>query len=69
MAINYCCAYDRMKRRQRGERVPDPEQQYKVLKAMEQTIEKRYAEGKIKQEKYESYKKSLQRWEEMMQDG
>lgn len=69
MAINYICACDRMTRQEKGERVADPEEQYAVLKQMEPQIDAMYADGQIKQHKYDSYKQSLRRWEEMMQDG
>lgn len=69
MAINYNAAHDRMTRRQNGETVHEPDEQYKVLKAMEPQIDEMYRNGEIKQQKYDSYKRSLQRWEEMMKDG
>ena len=63
MLINYCKAHDRLERIRRGETVPDPERQYRELKALEPYIEEQYALGKIKKEKYDSYKKSLADWE------
>jgi len=52
-----------LERIRRGETVPDPERQYRELKALEPYIEEQYALGKIKKEKYDSYKKSLADWE------
>lgn len=69
MAINFWCASDNLERESRGERVSDPEEQYAILKQMEPQIDQMYAEGKIKQYKYDSYKQSLKRWEEMAEDG
>ena len=63
MLLNYCKAHDRLERIRRGEPVPDAEKQYRELKALEPYIEEQYALGKIKQEKYDSYKKSLAEWE------
>lgn len=68
MAINYTCAYDRMMRRANGETVHEPDEQYKVLKAMEPQIDEMYANGEIKKAKYDSYKQSLRHWEEMMKE-
>lgn len=68
MAINYANAYDRMMRRANGESVHEPDEQYRVLKAMEAQVEELHAAGEIREDKYISYKNSLRRWEEM-QDG
>lgn len=69
MAINYASAYDRMMRRQHGETVHEPDEQYRVLKAMEPQVDAMYANGDIKEAKYQSYKNSLKKWEEMVKDG
>ena len=63
MLINYCKAHDRLERIRRGETVIDPETQYRNLKSLEPYIKEQYALGKIKQEKYNSYKNSLAEWE------
>lgn len=69
MAINYAAAHDRLIRRQNGETVHEPDEQYRVLKAMEPQIEEMYRNKEIKKYKYDSYKRSLKRWEEMIADG
>ena len=69
MVNNYICAYNRRKRRARGETVREPDEQYRILKAMEPEVDAKFAAGEIRPEKYESYKKSLQKWEEMAEDG
>ena len=63
MLINYCYAYDRQVRRNRGEDVPDPEVQYKKLKKIEPLVEKRYKNGEITKKRYEEFKSKLERWE------
>jgi len=62
--LSFCKAHDRLERIRRGEEVSDPERQYRELKALEPYIEEQFALGKIKKEKYDSYKKSLADWEE-----
>lgn len=48
-----------MQKRSRGEPVYDDYERYQQLKAMEPQIEQLNAQGKIKPEKYQSYKKTL----------
>lgn len=59
MLIDWVHEYDRMQKRARGEYVPDEYERYKQLKAMEAQIEELYAAGRIKPEKYRSYKNTL----------
>lgn len=70
MAYNYMYAWSRFRRQQSGETVHDPQEQYETLKRMEPQVDAMYAAGQIRAQKYESYKQSLHRWEEMIQqDG
>jgi hypothetical protein len=64
MLVNFCKAHDRLEKIRRGENVPDPEKQYRELKALEPYIDEQFSLGKIKKAKYETYKKSLADWEE-----
>ena len=57
-----------MMRRANGETVREPDEQYKILKAMEPQVDEMYANGEIRKEKYESYKRSLKNWEELMKE-
>lgn len=57
-----------MMRRANGETVREPDEQYKILKAMEPQVDEMYANGEIRKEKYESYKQSLKNWEELMKE-
>lgn len=59
MLIDWALEYDRMQKRARGEYVPDDYERYKQLKSMERQIEELYAAGKIRPEKYNSYKNTL----------
>lgn len=68
MGINYATAYDKMMRRANGETVREPDEQYKILKAMEPQVDEMYANGEIRKEKYESYKQSIKNWEELMKE-
>lgn len=59
MLIDWAMEHDRMQRRQRGEYVPDDYERYKQLKAMQPQIEELHEQGKIKPERYQSYKNTL----------
>lgn len=61
MCINYIYAYDRCEARRNGHDVPDPEEQYRKLKAASAVVEERYSKGEITQERYERYMKPI--WE------
>lgn len=63
MLIDWAMEYDRMQKRQNGEYVPDELERYKQLKAMEQQIEELNASGRIKPEKYKSYRNTLEECE------
>lgn len=64
MLINYCYAYDRMKKRSRGEKVTDPEEQYRKLKKVEPIVEERFRKGIIPESDYRRFIGKLRRWEE-----
>lgn len=59
MLIDWALEHDRMQKRSRGEPVYDDYERYQQLKAMEPQIEQLNAQGKIKPERYQSYKKTL----------
>lgn len=59
MLIDWAFEYDTQKKRQRGEVVHDEFERYKQLKAMEPQIEELYAQGRIRPERYRSYKATL----------
>lgn len=61
--INIVRECDRLAKLRHGIEVPDPEKQYKQLKALEPTIEAMYAEGRITESKYRGYRASLEGWE------
>lgn len=65
MLINYANAYDRQERRIKGESVSDPEEQYQKLKAMQPQVEEMYRNGEIKKYKYDSFMRSIERYEEL----
>lgn len=64
--LDWCAAHDRRIRQKSGENVPDPYEQYLQLKAMEPDIEKMHAAGKIKEAKYQSYRRTLAECEEKL---
>lgn len=66
MLINYANAYDRLQKKIHGENVSDPDEQYRKLKAWQPQVEEMYAKGQIRKAKYESYKKSLEKYEREM---
>ena len=57
--IDWAREHDRQLKRERGEDVRDPYEQYQQLKAMQPDIERMYAAGEIKEAKYKSYKDTL----------
>lgn len=63
MCLNAIKAYDRAYQRSHGIDVPDPEEQYMKLKRIEKTVEKKYAEGKISEERYRSYRYAIEEYE------
>ncbi len=66
MVIDWIMERDRIIRRQRGERVEDPYEQYLQLKEMEPEIEEMYKAGEIREEKYRSYRSTLEKCEEQL---
>ena len=63
MCLNAIKAYDRAYARSHGIEIEDPEEQYLKLKRIEKTVEKRYAEGKISDTKYRSYRSAIDEYE------
>jgi hypothetical protein len=61
--IDWAMEHDRQLRKARGEHVPDAYEQYRKLKAMEKSIEEMHAAGTIREEKYRSYRETLERCE------
>lgn len=59
MLIDWAIEYDRMQKRSRGEPVYDDYERYQQLKAMEEQVELLHSQGKIKPDKYKSYKETL----------
>lgn len=57
--IDWAREHDRSLKRERGEDVRDPYEQYQQLKAMQPDIERMHAAGEIKEAKYKSYKDTL----------
>ena len=64
MGINIMRANADLKKLSHGEKVPDREKQYRVLKAQEKNVEEKYKNGEISKEKYDSFKNVLREWEE-----
>lgn len=69
MLINYCCAYDRQQQRMHGEDVPDPDAQYRKLKAMQPQIVELYRKGQITETKYRSFMQSIEKYENLLEEG
>lgn len=63
MGVNFLCAYINERRRARGENVPDPEEQYRALKADMPTIEEQYRLGNVPEEIYKKYVQAIEMWE------
>ena len=66
MLINWCIEHDRAIRIQRGEVVHDNYKRYLALKSIEPDIDRQYEAGEIDEEKYRSYKESLEAAEKAM---
>lgn len=66
--IDWVSERERHIRMQNGEIVPDPYEQYKTLKAMEQEIEELHAAGQIRETKYLSYRKTLEECEKRLKE-
>ena len=66
MLINFCYAHDRLQRRANGERVPDPDDQYQKLKAMQPQIEEMHQRGEIREERYRSFMQSIKNYERLL---
>lgn len=66
MLFNFCAEHDRFAKIQRGEVVHDQMERYRVLKAMQPEMERRYAAGEIKEHKYRQYMETLKKCEELL---
>lgn len=66
--IDWALETDRIRKRQRGETVEDPYEQYLKLKEMEPDIDAMYAAGEIKESKYQSYKRTLAECEKKLKE-
>lgn len=69
MVINYCHAYDRQQKRMNGEDVPDPDAQYRKMKAMQPQIEELHRKGQITETKYRSFTQSIENYEKLLEEG
>lgn len=63
MLINYLYEYDRIKRRARGENVPDPEEQYRRLKKLQPLILRKLEKGEITPERYARWVTPIRQYE------
>ena len=61
--IDWACEHDRLQKIARGEYVPDDFERYEQLKAMENQIEELHKAGKIREDKYRSYRAEIDRCE------
>ena len=55
MCVNFVYAYERAYARRQGIDVPDPEEQYRKLKAASEVVEQKYRDGLISRERYEEF--------------
>lgn len=62
MLLNFAFAYNRIRKLANGEDAPDVDARYKQLKAIAPIVEERYRNGQITKEKYDEYRKSLERY-------
>lgn len=63
MLFNFCYADTRLTKKINGEHVSDPEEQYRKLKKLQPEIEKLHKDGKITEDKYKSFMKSITDYE------
>lgn len=68
MVLNYCSAYDRQQKRENGEDVSDPEEQYHKLKAMQPQIMEMHRNGQIREERFRSFMKSIENYEKALNE-
>lgn len=62
MLLNYAYAHNRIQRIANGESVPDTDARYKQLKSIAPIIKEKYKAGQISKEKYDEYRKSIERY-------
>lgn len=63
MLLNLTHSHARLRRQMAGERVENPQRQYKQLKAIEPLIDERYKNGEIGQKEYLNFKAQIENYE------
>lgn len=63
MAINMLMEKSRLTAAARGKETADPEKQYNIMKANLPALERMHKEGKVSDERYYAYIRSLEEWE------
>ncbi|MCR5143439.1 MAG: hypothetical protein K6C68_13120 [Ruminococcus sp.] len=63
MAINMLMEKSRLTAAAGGKETADPEKQYNIMKANLPALERMHKEGKVSDERYNAYIRSLEEWE------
>lgn len=63
MAINMLMEKSRLTAAAGGKETADPEKQYIIMKANLPALERMHSEGKVSDERYNAYIRSLEEWE------
>ena len=63
MAINMLMEKSRLTAAAGGRETADPEKQYNIMKANLPALERLHKEGKVSDERYNAYIRSLEEWE------
>jgi hypothetical protein len=63
MAINMLMEKSRLTAAAGGRETADPEKQYNIMKANLPALERMHKEGKVSDERYNAYIRSLEEWE------
>ncbi len=63
MAINMLMEKSRLTAAAGGKEAADPEKQYNIMKANLPALERMHKEGKVSDERYNAYIRSLEEWE------
>lgn len=63
MAINMLMEKSRLTAAAGGKETADPEKQYNIMKANLPALERLHKEGKVSDERYNAYIRSLEEWE------
>lgn len=64
--IDWAHEHDRLEAKMHGRELPDPYADYLKLKAMEPEVERMHEAGQLREAKYQSYRQTLDRYEEQM---